>query len=217
MISTHCFHTVRCRPKPCPNKDVLRPHPAMSPTMSSTHFQHPQIGSHACFGCARVIAIVCLVCLIMVPAQALAAKRKRGPVIPPELKIVSVMIAPPSYVPGQGTLDFTIEIELPKETDRHLLLEVSTLISSPSMRSMRFLSSRQSIDKIEDGVSAAPAADSKPRIEVVLTWDGMDQSKELVRSGIYDYEIRAKLLAVGENGARTHMNAWRKHGTLALQ
>jgi len=184
--------------------------------MANRHFQPPQIGAHAYLGRAKVIAIVCLVCLIMVPAQALAAKRKRGPVIPPELKIVSVMIAPASYVPGQGTLDFTIEIELPKETDRHLLLEVSTLISSPSMRSMRFLSSRQSLDKVEDGVSAAPA-DSKPRIEVVLTWDGMDQSKELVRSGIYDYEIHAKLLAVGENGVRTHMNAWRKHGTLALK
>ncbi|HTK88405.1 MAG TPA: hypothetical protein VL329_11750 [Nitrospiraceae bacterium] len=185
--------------------------------MSNTHVQHPQIGAHAYLGRARMITIVCLVCLIMVPTQALAAKRKRGPVIPPELKIVSVMIAPPTYIPGQGTLDFTIEIELPKETDRHLLLEVSTLISSPSMRSMRFLSSRQSLDKVEHGVSAAPAADNKPRIEVVLTWDGMDQSKELARSGIYDYEIHAKLLAVGENGVRTHMNAWRKHGTLALK
>lgn len=165
----------------------------------------------------RVIAIICLVCLIMVSVQAFAAKRKRGPVIPPELKIVSVMIAPPSYVPGQGTLDFTIEIELPKETEQHLLLEVSTLISSPSMRSMRFLSSRQSIDKPEHAVSAAPITNSKPRIEVLLTWDGMDQSKELAGTGIYDYEIRAKLLAVGENGVRTHMNAWPKRGTLALK
>jgi len=166
---------------------------------------------------ARGIAIVCLVCLLMVPAQAFAAKRKRGPIIPPELKIVSVLIAPPSYVPGDGTLDFTIEIELPKETDRHLLLEVSTLISSPSMRSMRFLSSRQSIDKPEQGVSAAPITNSKPRIEVTLTWDGMDQAKELAGTGTYDYEIRAKLLAIGENGVRTHMNAWPKRGTLMLR
>ena len=167
---------------------------------------------------ARVIAIVCLVILIMVlPAQAFAAKRKRGPVIPPELKIVSVIIAPSSYAPGQGTLDFTIGIELPKETERHLLLEVSSLISSPSMRSMRFLSSRQSIDKPEHGVSAAPIANSKSRIEVLLTWDGLDQSKELVGTGTYDYEIRAKLLAVGENGVRTHMNAWPKRGTLAVK
>ena len=168
-------------------------------------------------GRMSVIAIVCLVCLTMVPVHVFAAKRKRGPVIPPELKIVSVMIEPTSYAPGQGTLDFTIEIELPKDTDRHLLLEVSTLISSPSMRSMRFLSNRQSLDKHERDVSAAPASDRKPRLKVVLAWDGMDQSKELVGTGTYDYEIRAKLLAVGENGVRTHMNAWPNRGTLALK
>jgi len=191
--------------------------------MPEKYFQHLQIDSERRMSRARGIAIVCLVCLLMVPAQAFAAKRKRGPVIPPELKIVSVLIAPPSYVPGEGTLDFAIEIELPKETDRHLLLEVSTLISSPSMRSMRFLSSRQSIDKPEQGVSAAPITNSKPlpnskpRIEVTLTWDGMDQAKELAGTGTYDYEIRAKLLAVGENGVRTHMNAWPKRGTLVLK
>ncbi len=168
-------------------------------------------------GRVRAVAIVGLVCLIAAPVQVLAAKRKRGPVIPPELKIVSVLISPPSYVPGNGTLDFTIEIELPKEIDRHLLLEVSTLISSPSMRSMRFLSSRQSLDKPARGVSTAPPPDIKPRVEVILTWDGMDQSKELVGIGTYDYEIRAKLLVVGENGARTYMNAWPKRGTLALK
>ncbi|MBA2251416.1 MAG: hypothetical protein H0W13_01735 [Nitrospirales bacterium] len=45
----------------------------------------------------------------------------------------------------------------------------------------------------------------------------MDQSKELVGTGTYDYEIRAKLLAVGEHGVRTHMNAWPKRGRLALK
>jgi hypothetical protein len=168
-------------------------------------------------GRMSVIAIVCLVCLTIVPVHAFAAKRKRGPVIPPELKILSVVIAPASYAPGEGTLDFTIEIELPKDTDRHLMLEVSTLISSPSMRSMRFLSNRQSLDKQERGMSATPASNSKPRITVILAWDGMDQSKELAGTGTYDYEIRAKLLAVGDNGVRTHMNAWPKRGTLALK
>ena len=164
-----------------------------------------------------VVAIICLMCLTMVPIHAVAAKRKRGPVIPPDLKILSVMIAPAPYAPGQGTLDFTIEIELPKDTDRHLMLEVSTLISSPSMRSMRFLSNRQPLDNQAREVSASPSPTKKPRLEVTLTWDGMDQSKELVGAGTYDYEIRAKLLAVGENGVRTHMNAWPKRGTLALK
>jgi hypothetical protein len=179
--------------------------------------RQPEIVAQTFIGRTGVIAIVCFMCLTMVPVHAVAAKRKRGPVIPPELKIISVIIAPASYAPGQGTLDFTIEIELPNDTDRQLLLEVSTLISSPSMRSMRFLSNRQSLDKQERGVSAAASMDSKPRVKVVLTWDGMDQSKELVGPGTYDYEIRAKLLTAGENGVRTHMNAWPKRGRLALK
>lgn len=203
MISTGGFHVILCRPIP-----------AAYELMST---RHPQMVAQTFIGRARVIAIVCVACLTMIPIHAFAAKRKRGPVIPPELKIVSVLIAPTSYAPGQGTLDFTIEIELPKDTDRHLMLEVSTLISSPSMRSMRFLSNRQSLEKQERGVSAAQAPDSKSRVKVVLAWDGMDQSKELAGTGIYDYEIRAKLLAVGENGVRTHMNAWPKRGTLALK
>lgn len=203
MISTGGFHTILCRP-------ILQRGAFMSKRYS-------QIVVQTFIGRMSVIAIIGLVCLTMVPVHAFAAKRKRGPVIPPELKIVSVIIAPISYAPGQGTLDFTIEIELPKDADRHLMLEVSTLISSPSMRSMRFLSNRQSLDKQERGVPAASAPDGKPRIKVVLAWDGMDQSKELVGTGTYDYEIRAKLLAVGENGVRTHMNAWPKRGTLALK
>lgn len=174
--------------------------------------------SHAFRGHLRVLGILCLVSVILAPVQGIAAKRKRGPVVPPELKIASITIAPTSYVPGTGTLDFTIEIELPNNLDKDLLLEVSTLISSPSQRSMRFLSNRQAVDRpAAHGISAAPHSDTKPRIEVILTWDGMDQSKELVGPGSYDYEIRAKLLAVGENGARTHMNAWPKRGVLVLK
>jgi hypothetical protein len=165
------------------------------------------------------IGMACLLCLCVTSDSALAAKRKKGPIIPPELKIVSVMMAPTSYMPGNGTLDFAIEVELPKHLDRDLLLEVSVLISSPSMRSMRFLSSREAVDREIPGVSAtsSSASETKPRVEVILMWDGTDQSKELAGVGKYDYEIRAKLLTVGDNGARTHMNAWPKRGTLLLK
>lgn len=130
---------------------------------------------------------------------------------------MSVALAPQAYVAGDGTLDFTIDLELPKDIGRHLLLEVSTLISSPSMRSMRFLSNRQSIENQEQTVAATQSSGGKPRIEVRLSWDGLDQSKERATTGIYDYEIRAKLLAVGDNGVRTHMNAWPKRGTLIVK
>jgi hypothetical protein len=45
----------------------------------------------------------------------------------------------------------------------------------------------------------------------------MDQSKQLAESGRYQYEIRAKLLALGENGPRTQMNSWPKRGTLTVK
>jgi len=174
--------------------------------------------SRSCGALVRGIGIACLLCLFVTPDSALAVKRKKGPVVPPELKIVSVMMAPTSYVPGNGTLDFAVDVELPKHLDRDLLLEVSVLISSPSMRSMRFLSSRQAIDRQVPEVSATSSSvETKPRVEVILMWDGTDQSKELAGVGKYDYEIRAKLLAVGDNGARTHMNAWPKRGTILLK
>lgn len=168
-------------------------------------------------GRSQLAAIVCLISWLIAPECAFAAKRKKAPVFPPELKITSVMIEPTTYVPGEGTLNFSVEVELPKNLDRDLLLEVSALISSPSMRSMRFLSSRQAVEKAAPGVSAASSIDAKPRLEMVLMWDGMDQSKELVGAGMFEYEIRAKLLTIGENGARTHMNAWPKRGTLVLK
>jgi len=55
------------------------------------------------------------------------------------------------------------------------------------------------------------------RIVVTLTWDGRDQTKQVVINGKYGYEVRAKLLVVGENGPRTLMVSWPKHGTLEVR
>lgn len=142
-----------------------------------------------------------------------AAKRKSVPAKPPELKIVSVVISPEPYVPGDGALDFSVEVELPKDLDGSSLLEVSSLISSPSKRSMRFLASRQPVQP-ETSAAYQPG---KSRMTITLTWDGTDQTKQLVESGHYTYEVRAKLLAVGENGPRTQMNSWPKRGTVIVK
>lgn len=151
-------------------------------------------------------------------SPAFAAKRKARPAIPPELRIVSVIMAPESYTAGTGMLDFIIEVELPKEVDRNVLLEVSSLISSPSRRSMRFLSSRQPVEQTPASILTTPATgESKRRLEVTLSWDGMDQSKQVVHGGEYKYEVKAKLLTVGESGARTHMVSWPKRGTLMVK
>lgn len=167
---------------------------------------------------AAILAGAIVVTAIVFDANLLAAaKRKSVPVKPPELRIVSVTVSPEPYVPGDGVLDFNVEVELPKDVDGSDLLEVSSLISSPSKRSMKFLASRQ---PVQPDAAAVPSDDDQPvtsRMTITLTWDGTDQTKQLVESGRYTYEVRAKLLAIGENGPRTQMSSWPKRGTLVVK
>ena len=124
---------------------------------------------------------------------------------------------------GSGTLDFDIEVAIPPGTDGSTILEVSSLISSRSKRHLRFLATRIPVGSQGD---SAPETDSDSidareeappeRITVTLTWDGTDQNRELVAAGRYSYEIRAKLLAMKENGPRTEMLSWKKKGRLQV-
>ncbi len=279
-------------------------------------------------------AVLCLtVCgsLSVVPAEA---KRKQTPVVPPDLNILSVAVSPESLIPGEGAVSFVVEVELPKDLADSSLLEVSSLISSPSKSSLRFLISRQPVgmgsaqgggpvERVPGGtvaergpvaapdrepvagldatgagdepvsrpgpavpgpsptqtdagsappappVAQAPAgtrADAEPkappsqepvagsdpagaevgvggvaagppptqnesvgrseqgspesrdmRMTVTLTWDGNDQTGQRVQQGRFNYEIRAKLLVVGENGPRTQMVSWPRRGTIEVK
>jgi hypothetical protein len=140
-------------------------------------------------------------------ADSIEAKRKPIQRPEPELRIMSVVPSSEPYSPQSGSLQFSIEVRLPKEMDGATILEVSSFISSPSKRSMRFLSSRQSVSQRN---AAAPT------MTVTLTWDGMDQNRQPAQ-GRYNYEIEAKLLAVGEKGPRTQMVAWPKRGTVEVK
>jgi hypothetical protein len=170
----------------------------------------------------HLITAALLVGLLLVsPFQTGHADAKRKPVrvIPPELRIVTVSASPNPYSPGTGDLHFAIEIELPKEFDEGSVLEVSSLINSPSMSSMRFLVVRRPVP-LQNPVASpitAQRGPTQPRMTVTLAWDGMDQSKQRADSGYYHYEVRAKLLAVGGNGPRTQMNSWPKRGTLIVK
>lgn len=154
-------------------------------------------------------------------AESADAKRKPVQRHEPDLRIVAVTASPEPYSPGSGSLDLAVEVQLPKELNGATLLEVSWLISSQSKRSLRFISNRQTVTvqpASDPPLTAQTAADSSPgRIVVKLNWDGTDQTKQLVESGRYHYEVRAKLLAVGENGPRTQMVAWPKRGTLEVK
>jgi hypothetical protein len=157
--------------------------------------------------------------LALTPPGASEAKRKpQAPSTPPPLRIVTVTLTPVPYAPSKGPLDLAIEVELPRDLNEATLLEVSSLISSPSKRSMRFLSERQPVKSdpaeptsVKTGPDSAEAG-ARPTAIVRLTWDGTDQTKQQVPRGKYSYEIRAKLLAVGEAGPRTSMVSWIKRG-----
>jgi len=291
-----------------------------------------------------VALLVCLTVWVLLNGAPAEAKRKQTPVVPADLNILSVAVSPESFAPGEGTVTFTIEVELPKELAGSTLLEVSSLISSPSKSSLRFLISRQPVGPggvaagpppAQVGVGGVPSgppstqvgpggesagpppgekgpgggrgpvaepgatdvgdetanrpgpvahvpapptpsaeqalggartdADTSPsplrepvitpeapsvgeaasgataggpspapdeslgepereapesrddRITITLTWDGNDQTGQRVQQGRFDYEVRAKLLVVGENGPRTQMVSYPKRGTIEVK
>lgn len=175
----------------------------------------------------------------LVPDEADARRKRRRP-IEPALRILSITLTPESYVVGDGSLDFTIDVKLPPDLDGSTVLEISSLITSPSKRHMRFLWSRKPIDlhfeehtgqhrsntdpDAPEGTEtdATPGETQRPparadHVSVVLRWDGTDQHKALVPEGRYDYVIRAKLLAVDGEKLRTHMVSWKKKGSVRVE
>ncbi len=136
------------------------------------------------------------------------AKRKRR-AAPPPLKILDISTSPMPYVPGPEPLALTIEVELPKNLKEDDLVEVSSFISFPSQRSIRFLFSRHPISSLIEH-------NGKPRVSTTLLWDGRDQTDQLVVAGTYKYEVRAKLLAKESYGLRTKMVSLRARGTLEV-
>lgn len=141
------------------------------------------------------------------------SKSKRAPRPEPELKILELTVSPNPYTVSAGTMQFSALVQLPKELNGATILEVSSLVSSPSKTSIRFLSTRTPLDQpppAEDGTS-------RPTVSIVLSWDGMDHNKIPAEAGSYRYELRAKLLSNGEKGPRTQMVSWPKRGTLEIK
>ena len=149
-----------------------------------------------------------IVVILSFPISAVEGKRKRA-VGPPPLKILDISTSPVPFAPGRGPLAMTIEVELPKNLNGPHMLEVSSLISFSTKRSVRFLYNRQP-------VSVPPDQTGKARVTTTLLWDGMDQTKKFVVAGKYDYEVRAKLFAIGADGPRTRMVSLRARGTLEV-
>ena len=157
---------------------------------------------------------LCLCLTPFLPVDGLAkSKPPRVPRPEPDLKIVDLNIAPVPYTPANGPLQFSVTVQLPKELDGATILEVTSLISSPSKTSLRFLTHRQPVEM----PVAANGGSERPKLSVQLSWDGQDHRKQLAGPGTYAYEVRTKLLANGEKGPRTMMVAWPKRGTLEVK
>ncbi|HXF91684.1 MAG TPA: hypothetical protein VNK46_02915 [Nitrospiraceae bacterium] len=166
----------------------------------------------------RGLVVLLLGCAVLAGADESSARAKHKPVPQkePDLKIVRVAVNPVPYSPADGPLVFTVIVDLPKDLDGAQLLEVSSLVSSPSKTSLRFLSTRQPVEPQQN--SGSPDQnDPPPRISVTLRWDGTDHTKQIVSTGSYHYEIRAKLLTVSEKGPRTSMTSWPKRGTVEVK
>jgi hypothetical protein len=144
-------------------------------------------------------------------------KSKLVPRPEPDLKILTLHASPTPYRPQEGAFHFVATVQLPKDIDEQMMLEVSALVTSSSMTSLRFLSIRQPVN--EHVVSDRPTDGdpSQKRVHVDLAWDGLDHNKQQVPIGSYEYEVRVKLLSNGEKGQRTQMLAWPKRGKFVVK
>ena len=153
------------------------------------------------------ISLVTLLAFVLAPA-VLDAKRKK-PIPKPPLKIVDITTSPVPFAPGREPMAITVTVELPEKLDQFDLLEVSSLISVPTRRSIRFLVRRHPLNTvvIEDG---------KPHVKTTLLWDGKDQTRQHVPQGTYSYEARAKLMAHEEGFNKAKIVSPYARGTLAV-
>ncbi len=154
----------------------------------------------------------CFIGVLWTPPQVDARSKPRAPRPEPELKILELKVMPNPYTVASGPLEFSTLVQLPKELNGATILEVSSLVTSPSKTSLRFLTTRKSVDPHTTMEGADP-----PSISLVLTWDGLDHKKQTAAVGTYAFEVRAKLLVNGEKGPRTMMVSWPKRGTLEVK
>ena len=160
-----------------------------------------------------------VVFLLAGPNGAVLAKTK-GKLVPrpePELKILPLHAAPIPYRPQEGPFHFVATVQLPKDIDEQMMLEVSALVTSSSMTSLRFLSIRQPVNEHVLSDRPSDGDPSQKRVHIDLAWDGLDHNKHQVPSGSYEYEVRVKLLSNGEKGQRTQMLAWPKRGKFVVK
>ena len=151
--------------------------------------------------------MICLSAIVMLSlGEQAEARKKRTPFVSP-VKVEEVATSPDPFIIGQGPLTISMRVKVPLSGIDGKVLEVSGLITSPTRRSMSFLSQRLSLAEVtqEGTLSLVP---------VELVWDGKDQNDQFVADGSYYYEIQAKVMEDEGYGPRTKIVSHRVQGTL---
>ncbi len=153
--------------------------------------------------------VICLsVILTFFLCEQADARKKRKRFISP-VKVEEVATSPDPFIIGQSPMTLSMIVKVPLSAIDDKILEVSALITSPTRRTMSFVSQRLSFAEATQGglLSVVP---------VELVWDGKDQYDRLVADGSYFYEIQAKLMEDKGNGPRTKIVSHRVQGTLEV-
>jgi hypothetical protein len=153
------------------------------------------------------LMVICLgVIVTLFLCEQADARKKRKRFISP-VKVEEVATSPDPFIIGQSPLKLSMMVKVPLSAIDEKVLEVSALITSPTRRSMSFVSQRLPLAEATQGglLNLVP---------VELVWDGKDQYDQLVVDGSYFYEIQAKLLEDEGHGPRTKLVSHRVQGTL---
>jgi hypothetical protein len=153
------------------------------------------------------LMVICLGMVLSVfLCEPVDAKKKRKRFIS-SVKVEQVTTSPDPFIVGQSPLTLSMMVKVPLSTKGNKFLEVSALITSPTRRSMSFVSRRLSFAEATQGglLSFVP---------IELVWDGKDQYNAFVPDGSYFYEIQAKLMDDTGNGPRTKVVSRKIQGTL---
>src|SRR5437879_12419916 len=125
---------------------------------------------------AIAISVGVLATSLHAPSHAASAKIK-GKF--PDLKILSVEATPVPFFLNEHPLTLTITVTLPKSIPDDALLDVTTLITSPSKTSFRLLTNRQAV--ASNAATGADGAKSLPnQVQAMQTWHGPDPPKHHV-------------------------------------
>ena len=158
---------------------------------------------------------VALLATALAASSHAASDKPKGKI--PDLKILSVEATPVPFFLNEHPLTLTITVALPKSLPDGVLLDVTTLITSPSKTSIRLLTNRQEVassaEARTDGEKSIPRL-----VQVMQSWDGTDHTKRVVADGMYNYEVQAKVMVQGKrNGPLMRAASLKKRGKFEVR